>query len=125
MQNAINWFEIPAVDFDRAVQFYSKLLGCEIRVETFQGAPNGFLPFGVGKVGGAIIKAEHAAPSTAGTLVYLNAEDCFNEAIGRVEKLGGTLVLPATSIGDPGTIAIIIDSEGNRVGLHSREKLAA
>jgi uncharacterized protein len=123
MKNAINWFEIPSTDFDRAVNFYSSLLGVEIAKNEFMGEPQAFFPSSQSQtaVGGAIVKSDRLIPSETGTLIYLNLETIENldRALATVESAGGKLIMPKTDIGDPGFIGIIIDSEGNKIGLHS------
>jgi predicted enzyme related to lactoylglutathione lyase len=52
-------------------------------------------------------------------LIYLDAGEDLTPVLGRVEPAGGKVVVPKTSIGEHGAIAVFIDSEGNRVGLHS------
>ena len=121
MLNAINWFEIPAVDFDRAVDFYSKVLKQPVRKEVFMGVPHGIFQSEDPGVGGAIVKND-VQPSTAGVLPYLNAGNDLAGIVSRVEAAGGRVVLPVTSIGPMGTIAVFIDSEGNRMGLHSENQ---
>lgn len=126
MQNAINWFEIPATDFDRAVTFYSTVLATEIQKAEFMGEPQAFFPMDPTSVGGAIVKSDRLTPSMTGTLIYLNLGTVENleQALARVESSGGKLLMPKTDIGDPGFIGIIQDSEGNGIGLHA-PKLAA
>lgn len=123
MNNAINWFEIPATNFERAVAFYSAVLGQELRTGEFLGVPHGFFPADEGGVAGAVIapppaSGSPAAPSVAGTLIYLNAGFALDAMLARVEPAGGRVETPRTSIGPQGCFAIFIDSEGNRVGLH-------
>jgi hypothetical protein len=69
-------------------------------------------------VGGSLVGDAKHTPSESGALVYLDAPD-LDACIGRVEKAGGKVALSKTDIGDPGFIAIVVDSEGNRVGLHT------
>lgn len=117
--NAINWFEIPAADFDRAVTFYETILGKPIRREVFAGLPNGILPYEQDSgVGGSIVHGDGNTPAMNGPLVYLNTGMELAAVVGRVESAGGQVLLPLTPIGPAGTIALIRDSEGNRVGLH-------
>jgi uncharacterized protein len=118
MVNIITWFEIPATDFERAVAFYTALFGRPIKTELFDGIPNGILPYEPPGVGGAIIGDPRHAPSEGGALVYLNTRGELAAFLERVAPAGGAVLLPATSIGPMGTIAVIRDSEGNRVGLH-------
>lgn len=119
MRNAINWFEIPATDFDRAVTFYRTVLGQDIRTGDFMGVPHGFFSADEGGVAGAIIAPPDAEPSASGPLIYLNAGNTLTAMVARVGAAGGQVLLPETSIGEQGAIAIIRDSEGNRVGLHA------
>ncbi|MBL8153016.1 MAG: VOC family protein [Anaerolineae bacterium] len=119
--NAVTWFEIPAADFDRAVQFYSTVLAAEMRTENFMGIPNAFFPFDQQGVGGAVVLDPDRKPSYTGSLVYLNAgtPENLDRLLSRVEAAGGGLVVPRTDIGEPGYIAVIRDTEGNQVGLHA------
>ena len=123
MSNVINWFEIPASNFERACDFYSKVLGGTVQV--MEGGENplkmGFLPGheAQGEVGGAVVAGEGYAPSAEGSVVYLNGGNDLTESLSRVEDAGGKVLFPKTNIGENGFIAHFIDSEGNRVALHS------
>ncbi len=121
MQNSINWFEIPTVDFERAIAFYNTVLGIEVRKSEFMGEPQAFFPNLDEGVGGAIVYSERIKPSSTGTMIYLNAgtPDGLEQALSRVESNGGKVLMPKTAIGDPGFIGIIIDTEGNQIGLHA------
>lgn len=118
MRNIINWFEIPAADFDRAITFYGTLFGSSLHIEHVMGIANAILPYERPGVGGAIIADPRHLPSTGGALVYLNTASELNTMLSRVETAGGQILMPATSIGPIGTIAVILDTEGNRIGLH-------
>lgn len=121
MRNAINWFEIPSTDFERAVTFYSTILGEIVRKEVVAGIPNGILPYssdGDGAVGGAIVFDARVTPSMNGVTPYLNCNGIIDDVLARVPAAGGAVLLPRTDIGF-GSIALIVDSEGNRIGLHS------
>ncbi len=122
MNNAINWFEIPSVDFDRAVQFYSTVLGAPLQKEVFNGVPNGVFPYDNDLVGGAVVFSPDYEPSQKGVLIYINARGDLDGAVGRIEAAGGKVVMPKTFIGDPGYIAIVIDTEGNKVALHQSKE---
>lgn len=118
--NALNWFEIPAADFDRAVNFYEQLLEIKLQREIFAGTmPNGIFPYQDG-VGGAVAQVPYAKPGGDGAIVYLNAGTLnkFDAALARVESLGGTVIMPKLDLGPTGFMALILDTEGNRVGLH-------
>ena len=124
MKNAINWFEIPVKNFDRAKTFYETILGGEISVmpQNPQMPPMkyGFLPFDMKEgVGGGIVEAEGYEPSQKGSLIYLNGGEDLSVALSKVEKAGGKIILPKTSIGQNGFMAYFEDSEGNKVALHS------
>lgn len=120
MTNAINWFEIPVTDFDRAKKFYGTLFNAEIQEMPHPEYRYGMLPADMQNgVGGGIVQGPGFEPSQTGSLVYLNGGDDLNQPLSRVEAAGGKIVLPKTSIGPNGFMAHIIDSEGNKVALHS------
>lgn len=124
MANVINWFEIPANNFERACKFYSDVLDGPVQeIPSPDGAHKmGFLPgFNPedGTVGGAVVQGEGFVPSAEGSTVYLNGGEDLSAALGRVESAGGTVVVPKTNIGEHGFIAQFMDTEGNRVALHS------
>ena len=118
MANAVNWFEIPASNFERAVDFYSTILGIELHKTNMLGTDMGFFPYEDG-VGGAVVTGEGYEPTTSGSLVYLNAGENLEGPLSKVAEAGGKVVLPKTSIGENGYIAHFIDCEGNKVALHS------
>jgi hypothetical protein len=121
VRNALNWFEIPAADFDRARKFYGAIFDYEM--PDFTMGPNrmGFflMEQGVG-VGGAIVSGPGYTPSDTGTLVYLNGGADLSHVLGRIAGAGGSVLVPKTLISDElGCFAVFRDSEGNRVALHS------
>lgn len=117
----INWFEIPATDFDRAVQFYSSVLGRDLPTSEGNGLQQAFFSTDPLEVSGVIIKAEGAEPSNKGVLIYLNGGDDLSIPLSKVEDAGGEIVVPKTKISDQlGHFAIFIDSEGNRLAFHSK-----
>lgn len=118
-QNAIHWFEITALDLDRAVRFYNHVLGINLQVMDFMGCLMAGFPSDCGGVGGALIKHENLKPGADGTCVYLDGGEDLAGPLGRVEAAGGTVILPKMAIGEHGFCAQFIDCEGNRVGLHS------
>ncbi len=119
MKNALNWFEIAVADIDRAARCYETLLGAKLRRETFGGMPYALFPFEPQGVGGALVQDAKRTPGAGGTLVYLDAEGILDAVLSRAEKASARVVLPKTNIGAGGFIAIVVDSEGNRVGLNS------
>jgi predicted enzyme related to lactoylglutathione lyase len=120
MSNALNWFEIPASDINRAVKFYSTILEVELTIsEMMPGFQMAMITADEGGVGGGIIQGEGYTPSADGTVVYLNAGDDLAVALGKVEAAGGKILVPKTDIGENGFFAYLLDTEGNKVGLHS------
>ncbi|HZN35384.1 MAG TPA: VOC family protein [Pirellulaceae bacterium] len=119
-KNAIHWFEIPTRDIQRAVRFYNRVLNTEMAAMDMMGCQMAMFPCeqGVG-VGGALVQHEQQAPAAQGTLVYLDGGDDLAVPLGKVEAAGGKVAMPKTSIGEHGFCAMFIDTEGNRVGLHS------
>ena len=121
--SAITWFQIPAADFGRAVKFYSRVLKKELREETMLGERMGIFPYdydGEG-ISGAVTEAPYLKPSLDGNNVFLLVDGELDEALKRVESAGGHVMTPKTLLGpDMGHFAVICDTEGNRVGLHSR-----
>lgn len=122
MVTTLNWFEIPANDFDRARAFYAKVLDVEIHVDPSPHMQYAYLPSDPqkGGYGGAIASGPNFIPATTGTTVYLDGGNDLSLPLGRVEGAGGKIILPKTAIGENrGFIALFIDTEGNKVGFHS------
>lgn len=120
MKNAINWFEIPVKNFERAKTFYSTLLGGEIMVMPHPQFKYGMLPADLENgVGGGIVEGPGYETSDKGPLIYLNGGDDLSIPLARVEKAGGKILLPKTSIGPNGFMAHLMDTEGNKIALHS------
>lgn len=116
-KNAVNWFELPVRDMERAQRFYETVLGAKLRAELFGGKPNAIFPYQDG-VGGALVQDDHLKPTADGAVVYLSAGGRLDDCLERIEVAGGKVLLPKTDIGAPGFIAMMLDTEGNRVGLH-------
>lgn len=119
--NAVNWFEIPVSDFERAKKFYSSIFDYEMFEINMQNLLMGFLPYQGEGVSGAIVKGEGYEPSENGVIVYLNGGDDLQAVLDRIENAGGKILTPKMRVTDDiGHIALFLDSEGNRLGLHSR-----
>jgi predicted enzyme related to lactoylglutathione lyase len=120
MSNALNWFEIPVTDLARAKELYGRILQADLREESLSGRNMAILPYQNGGVGGAIIQGEGLIPSAQGAIIYLDAGDDLAGALSRVEAAGGRIVMGATHLSDQiGSIAMFLDTEGNRVAFHS------
>jgi uncharacterized protein len=118
--HALSWFEIPVTNFPRAQAFYAAVMGQAIEPMVMGPVTMGFLSSDPNAVGGALVHSDEAIPSKLGTIVYLNGGDDLAPMLARVERAGGAIVVPKTDIGnDFGCFAHFIDTEGNKVGLHS------
>lgn len=116
MKKLISWVEIPANDFERAVEFYRSVLDIEMQVFDSEEEKMACFPNGEG----AISYAPSFEPGKNGVLVSFNAENDLDSAIDRVKENGGTIVHPKTKIEAEGRgyFAVFIDCEGNKVGLY-------
>ncbi|SHJ44423.1 hypothetical protein SAMN04487911_12151 [Arenibacter nanhaiticus] len=121
MNNPVQWFEIATTDLERAKEFYAKVFNLEFQFIEMPdskmymfGEPN--------KIGsaGSLVQSKDNKPSAKGTLIYFSCEDVAIEA-GRIEEAGGKLLLPKTAIGEFGFFTHFIDTEGNKIGLHSNK----
>jgi predicted enzyme related to lactoylglutathione lyase len=120
MTHALSWFEIPVQDLARARRFYGSLLQAELRQETVGDADIAILPHAADGVGGALAHGARFVPGKEGTLVYLDAGEDLDGALGRVAAGGGKVLMGRLQLSDTiGSIAFFEDTEGNRVGLHS------
>lgn len=121
-ENALNWFEIPAADISRAKKFYETVFGIKMDQVEQMGMQMAFFPTEDmnGKVSGSLVQGPMHKPSTDGAKIYLNGNPDLSNALGKIEKAGGKIIMPKTKISDEiGHMAFFIDSEGNNVALHS------
>ncbi len=116
MPNRVIWFDLPVRDLQRAMKFYSEVLDCEVK-EDRPGI--GVISHGDDEVSGCLFKRSDAVPSEHGALLYFNVAGRLDEAVATAEQLGGRIVKPPHQIGPYGMRALVIDSEGNRIALHS------
>lgn len=117
-QNALSWFEIPAADLARATRFYETVLEAKLQADTMGPVRLAIFPYRQPGVGGCVIAAEGYTPARVGTVVYLSVA-ALDAALERATRAGGSVALPRTALPDGmGFYAHILDSEGNRVGLH-------
>ena len=120
MNSYISIFEIPATDISRAISFYQAILEIKIEKMDFPGMEMGILPYEGQVVTGVIIKGEGYQPSADGVTIYLNGGDNLQVILDKVEKNGGNVIIPKTPHADEsGYFALFLDSEGNKLGLHS------
>lgn len=125
--NVLTWFEIPVTDIYRAKKFYETILDIEMVTHKDGNDEAVFFPYNPdviqatsGRVTGVLSKTERNIPSSNGTVVYINASPNIQEVLDRVESAGGKIIASKLLI-PAGYIAIIIDSEGNKVGLHAEQ----
>jgi predicted enzyme related to lactoylglutathione lyase len=116
--STIAWFEIPATDFARAIQFYETILGSPL---IHQAAwPNlAIFPYEKPGISGAIAYGDGFKPTGDGIVIYLNCDGKFDTVLNRVEDAGGAIVEPKNHLSSVGWVAQIRDTEGNRIGLHA------
>jgi predicted enzyme related to lactoylglutathione lyase len=123
MKNAISWIEIPATNLDRAQKFYETILNISLtRLELPNIKMRMFPIDDPMSVGGAIVDSGgfHKPSATDGPLVYLNANPDVQRALNKVEKAGGKILVPKTQISpEYGYMAVVLDTEGNRIAFHS------
>ena len=124
MQNAISWFEIPTTDINRAQQFYETIFGITMMPMDMPNIKMRMFPLDdmMTQVGGALVDSGgfHKASATDGPLIYLNANPDVQNILDKVVAAGGSIMVPKTEISpDYGFMAVFMDTEGNRVALHS------
>lgn len=127
--NVLTWFEIPVNDTARAKTFYETILDIKMTTRIFPETNEEltFFPYNPeviqatsGRVTGVLTKSEVNEPSDCGTFVYINASPDIQLVLDKVEKAGGKILEPKTAM-PFGVVAIIRDSEGNRIGLHAEK----
>jgi uncharacterized protein len=120
MAHAINWFEIPVKNFERAKIFYENVLDIKMIIP-FEGMKYAMFPADMqnGEIGGGLVEEKGYEPSQTGALIYLNGGEDLSLPLSRVEAAGGKINVLKTSIGANGFMAQFTDPEGNRIAFHS------
>ncbi len=121
MNNPIQWVEIAATDLERAKGFYSSVFGLELQLMEMPDSK--MYMFGAPEQpgsSGCLVQSPINKPSADGAVVYFSCEDVANE-LAKVEESGGQIIVPKTDIGEFGFFAQVIDTEGNRIGIHSQK----
>jgi predicted enzyme related to lactoylglutathione lyase len=120
-KNFVSWFEIPAYNHFRSVAFYNYIYGIQMTSVELNGFSMGFFPAENG-IGGAIVTGPGCFPSEIGPLMYLNGGEDLNNVLSKVNEAGGRVVMEKTFLSESaGYFAMFIDSEGNRLALHSKK----
>ena len=112
------WFDLPVADLERASRFYAAVLGIEVSPAKAGNFTFAVLEHGPDGNGGCLIPNAKEV-SAAGILVYMNVEGRIRDAVAQTQKQGGRLLKAIESIGPHGFRAVVLDSEGNRIALHS------
>lgn len=121
MNNPIQWVEIAATDLERAKDFYSSVFGLDFQL--MEMPDSRMYMFGAPAQpgsSGCLVQSAINKPSADGAVVYFSCKNVANE-LAKVEEAGGQIVVPKTDIGEFGFFAQVIDSEGNRIGMHSQQ----
>lgn len=116
--NRAVWFDIPVADLDRATKFYAEVLAIDVSQEDFDGFKFAVLAHQDGNGGCLVPKQEEITPDK-GILLYLNVNGRILDAVQKASANGGQVIEAIHAIGPHGFRAIILDSEGNRLALHS------
>ena len=117
--NTLCWTDIPVVDLDRAIKFYSAVLGAQVAKQEMPGMAFGLLPHFESNASGCLACSTDNKPSQNGPLIYLSVEGRLDAAVAAASAGGGKVLVAKHSIGPHGYRAVILDSEGNRIALHS------
>ena len=123
MANVLNWFEIPALNLERAIKFYSDIFSYpSMHKMDLGGLQMAIFPMEGEGVGGSLCQHAEYKPSLEGSLIYLNANPDLSVPLSKVVAAGGKVLMPKKQISpEIGFMALFIDSEGNRVALHSNK----
>lgn len=119
MEHLLTWFEIPVSDMKRAVSFYNDVFGLQLQITEVGSRQLAFFDHPENRTGGSLTSEDNYEPGANGAVIYLYAGKDLNNSLSRVESSGGTVLVPKQSIGEHGFTAWILDTEGNRIGLHS------
>lgn len=118
--SALNWFEIPITDVERAKAFYQSIFEIELIAVQMMGMDMLMFPTQPPHTGGALVKSDNHIPSGQGCLIYLNGNPNLQNVLDKVQEAGGNIIMGKTLIDEnTGYMAFFTDTEGNTVGLHS------
>lgn len=117
--NPVSYFEIPVLDLQRAMQFYSAVFGYSFEPTHVDGNEMAFFPYDTSlpAASGALAKGDSYVPGKSGIRLYFDVSD-IEHSVATALAVGATLLYPITAVGDFGHVAEIEDSEGNCIGLH-------
>ena len=122
-KHAISWFEIPTADINRAQKFYEAIFGISMITMDLPNIQMRMFPIeDPMNIGGALVynKDFYKPSSSDGPLIYLNGNPDVQNILDKVEGAGGQVLVPKTEISpEYGHMAVMLDTEGNRIALHS------
>lgn len=121
MKHMISWVDIPVHDLDRAIAFYSALLGEPVEKKNAHGFEFGLLPHEDENISGCLCVMDDRKPCKDGLLVYLNVEGRLERTVEIAKIAGCEILQDLEQVGPYGHRAIIVDSEGNAIALYSKE----
>jgi uncharacterized protein len=119
MKHNIVWFDVPVLDLDRAIRFYSAVLAAPVKVQEFGEMKIAMLPTPEGGEMGCLVAVEDFKPSADGIMVYFGVNGRLRDAVAAVRANAGTVQKDVHAIGPYGFRAEVLDSEGNCIALHS------
>lgn len=119
MEHHIVWVDIPVLDLDRAIVFYSKVLGFAVEKQNYNNMEFGLFPHSQSTVSACLVPTEPEKITGNGPLIYFNVSGRIDNAISEVVANEGKILEDKVDMGDHGFRVVILDSEGNRIALHS------
>ena len=119
MEHLLPWFEIPVADMKIAVSFYNRAFGSQLQITDAGSHQFAFIDHPENRTEGSLSSGETYKPGTNGAVKCLYAGKDLNDSLSRVESSGGKVLIPKQSIGEHGFTAWLLDTEGNRIGMHS------
>jgi predicted enzyme related to lactoylglutathione lyase len=119
MKHNISWFDVPVTDLDRAIRFYSAVLGSPVTKEQSGSVPVGMLPAPDGQKMGCLVRGNGAEPSLNGVMIWFDVNGHLKDSVAAVTTNGGKILGDIHAIGGFGFRAEVQDSEGNRIALYS------
>lgn len=120
LNNLASIIEIPTTDLGRAIKFYEGILSLKIEEADMGGVKMGIIPNETGTINVVLANGPDYKPTSDGAVVYLNAGDNLQTILDKIETNGGKIIVPKTQISpEMGYFALFIDTEGNKLGLHS------
>lgn len=120
--NPVCWFDIYVSNLERAKKFYESVFNIKLVDLPIEWGKQSTFPFdeqGINATGALVEKKDYVATEN-NTIVYFSSENCVNEEI-KVKQAGGKIIKPKMSIGEFGFVSILMDTEGNTIGLYSRK----